>query len=210
MAAFLLTIAALFNKTVGYKDAGTQTHLLFAEQLVRPTDHATPQRQPLMEPQDISSDINRLLAEILGRLRDTQPALTAYLNGSDVRPPIEAELLTVLHNSLALCDMLEKNSRGSQFRYEIRNSEAPLERDYYPWICEKLGCLRNAAKHLVGSYLTPLHEVTLLADAHMSPAEWLHDYIVSEHSSASHYALTVFEKVLRDRLSIVKSLVPSE
>ena len=38
LAAFLLNIAALFNKTVGYKDAGTQTHLFVADPLVRPTN----------------------------------------------------------------------------------------------------------------------------------------------------------------------------
>ena len=42
MAPFLLNIAALLNKTVSYKDAGTQTHLLVAEQLVLPRSHAHP------------------------------------------------------------------------------------------------------------------------------------------------------------------------
>ncbi len=39
-APFLFSIASLFNKTVGYKDAGTQTHLFVADPLVRPRNES--------------------------------------------------------------------------------------------------------------------------------------------------------------------------
>ena len=93
-------------------------------------------------------------------------------------------------------------SRRKPTKVAIRHTERDAERDFRPWLCEKLTSFQRAAKGLVGYWLTEPNSVVLHKEAPVTARNWLRRMITLYFGELRQKARTVFEEVCSDKLEI--------
>lgn len=169
-----------------------------------------------MNKRDIGTELTWKLSAILEDCKRIEPMLMAYLNETDKRPEISAELLRILSNALGAYELLQSNKSAGEFhglpreacssdvdpQVAIRHIERPADWDFHPWLLEKLNAMQSAAQELVKEWLTDVNSISLREGSPITPREWLRSGILRQFRELQDKAKTIFEEICSDRLQI--------
>lgn len=150
---------------------------------------------------DIETKLTELLAAVLDDCKAVREPLEKYLVSNNDRPDVGTRILRIFLNSTNAYDLIEVNTRD-QGNLEIKHMERNLDWDFRPWLLQKLSNVKENAKHLATYWVLELDSVSLREDAPMTPAQWLHERVMSGLQVTENYATVVFEEISTKKLRI--------
>lgn len=165
---------------------------------------------------DYSSNIVHNTAKILTLTKEIKNKLDGYPENKAKRPDIAYELLTMLVLADQLLEYADPTKESGEFfglpKEAVLFAKKPLEfqselgYDFLPWFGEKSSLLKKFVLYLYNYWESDPEKVELIANAPMTPMEWVSDGIYSSLNNIKAYAEKIFTMFCENKVSATKQL----